>query len=46
MASGELPPPMWASQAIGLIADLPPAADLVAALAAQAEDALARAKGA
>ena len=34
---------MWASQAIGLIADLPPAADLVAALAAQAEEALARA---
>lgn len=45
VASGELSPPMWASQAIGLIADLPPAADLVAALAAQAEDALARAGG-
>jgi nitronate monooxygenase len=43
VASGELPPPNWASQAIGLIADLPPAADLVAALAAQAEEALARA---
>jgi nitronate monooxygenase len=36
---------MWASQAIGLIADLPPAADLVAALAAQAVDALAKAAG-
>jgi len=40
---GELPPrPVWAGQAIGLIADLPPAARLVAALAAQAEDALTR----
>ena len=46
MASGELPPqPVWASQAIDLITDLPPAADVVAALAAQAEDALARALG-
>jgi nitronate monooxygenase len=36
---------MWASQAIGLIADLPPAAELVAALAAQAQEALARAGG-
>jgi nitronate monooxygenase len=45
VASGELPPPMWASQAIGLIADLPPAAGLVAALAAKAEDALDRAGG-
>ncbi|TVY99940.1 nitronate monooxygenase [Trebonia kvetii] len=43
VASGELPPPNWASQAIGLIADLPPAAGLVAVLAAQAEEALARA---
>jgi NAD(P)H-dependent flavin oxidoreductase YrpB (nitropropane dioxygenase family) len=41
---GELPPePVWASQAIDLIGDLPPAAGLVAGLAAQAEDALARA---
>jgi nitronate monooxygenase len=44
VARGELPPlPMWASEAIDLITDLPPAADLVRALAAQAEDALARA---
>jgi nitronate monooxygenase len=42
-ASGELPPePVWASQAIDLITDLPPAAEVVASLAAQAEDALAR----
>ena len=44
MAQGELPPlPVWASEAIDLINDLPSAADLVGALAAQAEDALARA---
>jgi nitronate monooxygenase len=44
VARGELPPqPVWASQAIDLITDLPPAADLVDTLAAQAEDALARA---
>ena len=43
VASGELPPlPVWASEAVDLINDLPPAADLVATLAAQAEDALAR----
>jgi nitronate monooxygenase len=35
--------PVWASEAIDLITDLPPAADLVAALAAQADAALARA---
>jgi nitronate monooxygenase len=41
---GELPPtPVWASEAIDLITDLVPAADLVGALAAQAEEALARA---
>jgi nitronate monooxygenase len=41
---GDLPPlPVWASQAIDLINDLPLAADLVGALAAQAQDALARA---
>jgi nitronate monooxygenase len=40
VARGELPPPVWASEAIGLITDLPPAAGLVAALAAQARDAL------
>jgi nitronate monooxygenase len=46
VARGELPgEPVWASQAIGLITDLPPAADLVAALAAQAADALDRARG-
>ncbi|HVQ90801.1 MAG TPA: nitronate monooxygenase, partial [Mycobacteriales bacterium] len=43
VARGELPPvPVWASEAIDLITDLPPAADLVAALAAQADAALAR----
>ncbi len=46
VASGELPPqPVWASQAIDLITDLPPAAEVVASLAAQAEEALARALG-
>jgi hypothetical protein len=34
---------VWASEAIDLITDLPSAADLVATLAARAEDALARA---
>ena len=44
---GELPPtPVWASEAIDLITDLVPAADLVGALAAQAEESLARASGA
>jgi nitronate monooxygenase len=44
VARGEIPPlPVWASEAVDLITDLPPAADLVAALAAQAEEALARA---
>jgi nitronate monooxygenase len=44
IARGELPAePVWASQAIGLIHDLPPAAELVGVLAAQAEEALARA---
>jgi nitronate monooxygenase len=44
IARGELPPqPAWASQAIDLIHDLPPAAGLVASLAAQAEDALNKA---
>jgi nitronate monooxygenase len=46
VARGDLPQqPVWASQAIDLITDLPPAADLVETLAAQAEDALARAGG-
>jgi nitronate monooxygenase len=44
VARGDLPPlPTWAGEAIDLITDLPSAADLVAALAAQAEDALDRA---
>jgi nitronate monooxygenase len=44
VARGELPPvPVWASEAIDLISDLRPAADLVGDLAAQAEQALARA---
>jgi nitronate monooxygenase len=39
-----IPPlPVWAGEAIDLINDLPSAADLVTTLAAQAEDALARA---
>lgn len=42
VARGDLPPrPVWASEAIDLINDLPSAADLVGALAAQAEHALA-----
>jgi nitronate monooxygenase len=46
VASGELPPqPVWASQAIDLITGLRPAADLVADIAEQAQDALARALG-
>ena len=46
VTSGELPPlPVWASQAIDLITGLEPAAELVAVLAAQAEDVLARALG-
>lgn len=46
MARGELPPlPVWASEAVDLITDLPSAAGLAGTLAAQAEDALARAAG-
>jgi nitronate monooxygenase len=46
VASGAFPPkPVWASQAIDLITGLPPAADVVTTLSAQAEDALARALG-
>jgi nitronate monooxygenase len=46
VASGELPPePVWASQAVDLITDLPAAADVVSWLAAGAEDALAAALG-
>jgi nitronate monooxygenase len=44
IARGDLPPlPVWAGEATGLINDLPPASGLVAALAAQAEEALERA---
>jgi nitronate monooxygenase len=44
VARGDLPPlPVWASEAVDLINDLPSAADLVGTLVAQAEDALARA---
>ncbi len=35
--------PVWAGEAIDLITDLPPAADLVSAIAAEAEDALLQA---
>lgn len=44
IATGALPPdPVWASQAIDLISEVSPASDIVAALGAQAELALARA---
>ncbi|MFF4764014.1 NAD(P)H-dependent flavin oxidoreductase [Streptomyces sp. NPDC001292] len=44
VARGEIPPlPQWAGEAVDLIDDLPSAADLVGTLAAQAEEALARA---
>jgi len=44
VARGAIPPlPVWAGEAIDLITDLPSAADLVATLTTQAEDALARA---
>jgi nitronate monooxygenase len=44
VARGDLAPlPVWASEAVDLITDVPSAAGLVGALAAQAEDALARA---
>ncbi|MGI8335832.1 NAD(P)H-dependent flavin oxidoreductase [Actinomadura scrupuli] len=44
VTQGEIPPlPVWAGEAIDLINDRPSAADLVGTLAAQAEDALARA---
>jgi len=46
VARGEVTPvPVWASQAIDLITGLVPAADLVALLAAQTEEALAAANG-
>jgi nitronate monooxygenase len=44
IAGGDLPQdPVWASEAIDLITELSPAAELVGTLAAQAEEALARA---
>lgn len=44
VARGDVPAlPVWAGEAVDLVTDLQPAADLVAALAAQAGDALARA---
>ena len=44
IARGELPQdPVWASEAIDLITELSPAAELVGTLAAQAKEALARA---
>ncbi|MFE3193927.1 nitronate monooxygenase [Nocardia sp. NPDC059240] len=43
VATGELPATVWASEAVDLIGTLEPAADLVAALAAEAEAALRRA---
>jgi len=44
VARGAIPAlPVWAGEAVDLITDVPSAADLVATLAAQAEDALARA---
>jgi nitronate monooxygenase len=46
VARGDLPPqPVWAGEAVDLISDLLPAADLVGLLAAQAQDALDRAGG-
>ena len=44
VSRGAVPPvPVWAGEGVDLIGDLPPAADLVAALAARAQDALVRA---
>ncbi|MBF8189468.1 nitronate monooxygenase [Nonomuraea sp. K274] len=44
VARGAIPPlPVWAGEAVDLITDLPSAEDLVAAMAAQADDALTRA---
>ena len=46
VARGDLPPlPIWAGEALDLITDLPPAADLVEAMAARAASALARVGG-
>ncbi len=41
--AAELPPlPIWASEAVGLITDIKPAADIVEGMAAEAEETLAR----
>jgi nitronate monooxygenase len=46
VARGVIPPlPVWAGEAVDLVTDRPPAAELVATLAAQAEAALTRAGG-
>ncbi|MFE8946385.1 nitronate monooxygenase [Streptomyces sp. NPDC007856] len=46
VARGDIPAlPQWAGEGVDLITDLPSAADLVATLAAQAEEALNRALG-
>jgi nitronate monooxygenase len=46
VASGVVTPePVWASEAIDLITEMSPAGDIVAMIAAQAEEALARASG-
>ncbi|MEV6028115.1 nitronate monooxygenase [Streptomyces sp. NPDC052036] len=46
VARGDVPPlPVWAGEGVDLVTDRPPAADLVAALAAQADHALGRAAG-
>jgi nitronate monooxygenase len=42
VAEGNLPPPVWASEAIDLITDLRSAAELVGTMAAEAEATLAR----
>jgi nitronate monooxygenase len=43
VATGTLPEPVWASEAIDLITEVSPGADLVGALAVQAEQALVKA---
>jgi nitronate monooxygenase len=46
VASGVVTPePVWASEAIDLVTEMSPAGDIVAMIAAQAEEALARAAG-
>jgi nitronate monooxygenase len=46
VAGGDVPPlPVWAGEAADLITDLPPAAEVVSALAREAEQALSRAAG-